>query len=419
MHWFAIFFVAACILPLVYSKPVRKDWATLSRFEKDEFISGCNILKQSGEYDALVRIHLIASETPTPDNDEEPDVDVRNGESLGPSFLPWHRHFAHLFELAMRRALEDPDWALPYWNFIRDAELSDPASNPMWSASELGGTGRPLDDVVVDGPFANWPIRYSLRQPGDDRPEEYLERSLGRVSGSPAQIGDLENAYNQTSYDCEPYSFQSECGFRSWIQGSWSVRGAQDLYQAMHSQAHGYVGGSMLSATAPNDPVFWLMISFVDGVWYEWQEVQRERRPGSTFVNDYQPAGEVYPQGHNLDDMMVSLQATPRMVLDLEELDYTYDGSIPSASISLNDGNSSMALLASAVVGAASGVIALAFIIMAVKSSLKHRREGAFEDCSDGDDLSYDVQSSVFGQSDGISYPSQTGIDGSVSIASV
>ena len=189
------------------------------------------MLKDSGFYDEMVRIHLHAFETPTPwcslaDSEtclaflsegectEMEDIITRNGENKGPGFYPWHRQIIIVFENEMRRVLDDETWSCPYWNFVDDANPDvDPLANPMWSSAGVGSNGREGDHVVVDGPFAFWPIRHAAERPfegglswdvlwtGEEpRPREVmLERTLGVIVDRPSNEGDMEAACAQTT----------------------------------------------------------------------------------------------------------------------------------------------------------------------------------------------------------------------------
>jgi tyrosinase len=78
--------------------------------------------------------------------------------------------------------------------------------------------------------------------------------------------------------------------------------------------------GTMGRASAPNDPIFWLLHANIDRLWVEWQ-----RRHGQVYL----PVEGAEP-GHNLDDTMwpfrdIGLEITPRTMLDHRALGYTYD----------------------------------------------------------------------------------------------
>jgi tyrosinase len=170
-----------------------------------------------------------------------------------------------LFERELQTALRDPDFGLPYWNIMNDAEGNnlDPLANPMWTAAELGSNGRLSDGVVTDEPFAFWPIVYSRMN------ETTLCRQLGEAKAFPATAGDEFAAYRQTTYDdSNMLNALSIVGYRNWAAGWQSVDGVDrtDSAAALHSQAHVFVGGSMSVGSSPNDPVFFLLHSFVDGL---------------------------------------------------------------------------------------------------------------------------------------------------------
>jgi tyrosinase len=325
----------AALPALTSALAIRKDWLSLSQDEKDEFGRGMNLLKQNGKYDEIVLQHTTAFNSPTPWKEEDDDIIVRNQESKGPAFLPFHRELVMLVEREMQGVLGDPDWGMPYWNYVADAEGNnpDPKSNPMWGPEDIGSDGRPEDGVVIDGPFAFWPIKHTAPRPFDDpRPEEvFLERTLGQVAEFPSLAGDLESAWNQTEYDGDELDAFASVGVRNWLAGSYSTRGPLSLFNpdfplcSLHCQAHGFVGASMLIGTSPNDPVFYLLHSFTDATWYQWQDAMVEANPGSDYFDYYTPLSGG-PVGHNIDDVMLELLATPRSVLDTKDLPYVYEG---------------------------------------------------------------------------------------------
>jgi tyrosinase len=82
----------------------------------------------------------------------------------------------------------------------------------------------------------------------------------------------------------------------------------------------GAIYGTILPATAPNDPVFWLLHSNVDRVWATWQVAHPD---------GYEPK-ENGPNGQNLDDTMPFFQGvlptfTIRSVQDINRLGYSYN----------------------------------------------------------------------------------------------
>jgi len=312
--------VLVCLVGLVFAaKPARKNWLSLSQTERDEFTGAVNLLKESGVYDEYVRLHEAAYNTPCPWGEEDPDIKHRNGDQKGPAFLPWHREQLLLLERDLQRVSNNSALTIPYWNYVEDGRLTNPTLTPMWSPLGIGSNGRKSDNRVVDGPFKNWPLKYSTNG------EKYLTRTLGAVYTHPSTPQDLSGAMMQITYDAEPWSANSAIGFRNWVEGFYSARGAADPLLSMHANAHAFVGGAMTYATSPNDPVFFLVHSYTDALWAAWQMKQLGTFPGSTYLDHFAPH-RGGPVGHNLDDELIGLGgATARDVLDFSAMPYTYD----------------------------------------------------------------------------------------------
>ena len=46
-------------------------------------------------------------------------------------FLPWHRAYLDQFERIIRHLGNDPDWALPYWDWTRNPQIPAPFALPL------------------------------------------------------------------------------------------------------------------------------------------------------------------------------------------------------------------------------------------------------------------------------------------------
>ncbi|WP_267243134.1 tyrosinase family protein [Streptomyces sp. PR69] len=235
----------------------RKNQRDLTASEKRRLVNALLALKRSGRYDEFVTMHgaYVVS-----DAENEP-----RAAHMTPSFFPWHRRFLLEFEQALQEV--DPAVSIPYWDWTRDRS---PASS-LWADDFLGGTGRLGDDQVMTGPFAysngNWPIRADITDGA------YLTRDLGRRS-SPLELptkADVDAALADPVYDAAPWDSTVATGFRNTIEG-WSV-GAERWRN--HNRVHRWVGGLMLGATSPNDPVFWLHHAYCDLLWARWQRAHR------------------------------------------------------------------------------------------------------------------------------------------------
>ncbi|MEW1696328.1 tyrosinase family protein [Streptomyces sp. NPDC093249] len=264
---------------------VRKNQANLTAAEKKAFVDAVLEVKRRGIYDEFVAAHRLRFA-----------LDMNTGiyvGHFGPSFLPWHRKYLIEFERELKKI--DPNVSIPYWDWTADNTVG----SSLWAPDFLGGTGRPLDDQVMDGPFAysagNWNINIQV----DSRP--FLARNLGyRVPNLPPR-SEVDAALAIPTYDSAPFSSGSP-GFRSRLEGS-------DGYMSMHNRVHTWIWGQMETSVSPNDPVFWLHHAFVDKLWADWHALH----PTSA---EYLPAAAT-PDVIDLNETMPPWTDTsPQSVLD-------------------------------------------------------------------------------------------------------
>jgi tyrosinase len=251
---------------------IRKNQRNLTGAEKKKFVSAVLELKRHGRYEEFVRLH---SQYYVSDAEDGP----RAGH-MAPSFLPWHRRFLLEFEGALQQV--DPGVTIPYWDWTADRT---PAA-ALWSEDFLGGSGRPVDLRVMTGPFAygtgNWTIEGSVT---DDK---FLTRNLGRPADPIAlpTKAELAGAMNEKVYDAAPWDSTASSGFRNGLEG-WTSGGEERWRN--HNRVHRWVGGVMLGAASPNDPVFWLHHAFIDLLWDRWQQ----KHPKATYLPRKKlPAGD-------------------------------------------------------------------------------------------------------------------------------
>jgi tyrosinase len=275
----------------------RKDQRNLTRTEKKRLVSALLELKRSGRYDEFVRMHGQHYVT---------DADNRaRAAHMTPSFFPWHRRFLLEFERALRAV--DSGVSIPYWDWTTD---NTPASS-LWAEDFLGGTGRFGDRQVMTGPFAytdgNWNINARITD------GTFLTRDLGRPS-DPVSLPtktDVSKALSDPVYDAAPWDSTSSAGFRNKIEG-WGAGGADRWLN--HNRVHRWVGGLMLGATSPNDPVFWFHHAFMDLLWIRWQS----GHPRSGYLpGEKLPASDPqYGRVFSLDEPMPPWNVAPSALLD-------------------------------------------------------------------------------------------------------
>ena len=129
---------------------VRKEWRTLTRSEKTEYISAVQCLRE--------RPATIANRSLY---DDFPYVHKQFGSYSHKSaaFLPWHRYFILFYENSLRKECGYTG-GLPYWDWTLDWKNMTQA--PIFDSTVgFGGDGDPNGEItvgggrcVIDGPFA-------------------------------------------------------------------------------------------------------------------------------------------------------------------------------------------------------------------------------------------------------------------------
>ncbi|KAI6169983.1 CBN-TYR-3 protein [Aphelenchoides bicaudatus] len=233
-----------CILPdgQKLTRAVRKEYRTLTDEERQRFHNAMWEIKRNGELDKLAKLykqHAVAS-----------------GAHEGPGFLPWHREFLKRVEFALRRA--DYRVSLPFWDSTMDNLLPDPRDSIIWTNDFMGN----LSDEVKFGSFAGWTtienktLTRSVGKHGEtmssaDRDEFLASNDIDRVFG-------LTAAHMNKS--CTSYRVSTK------------------EMEYLSGYVRHFVGGDMeFAKTAANDPMFYLVHSFVDQTWELWRQAKQNR----------------------------------------------------------------------------------------------------------------------------------------------
>uniref|UniRef100_A0A914D235 ShKT domain-containing protein n=1 Tax=Acrobeloides nanus TaxID=290746 RepID=A0A914D235_9BILA len=219
------------------NKARRKEYRILTDDERQRFHAAVLAIKRSGEYDNLARIHSQFAES--------------GGAHSGPSFLPWHREFVKRYEIALR--MVDPTVAVPYWDSTLDGALPTPLDSIMFTEAFMGQND--ASGNLNNGPFARW-------QTIQGRPN--IERRMGAQGTllTEADIQYIANAPDITrvlAYTAPNQGCQVQTDFK--------------VLEYTHGNVHIWVGGDMIEqTTSANDPIFWLLHSFVDFIWEMYRQ---------------------------------------------------------------------------------------------------------------------------------------------------
>jgi tyrosinase len=228
---------------------IRKNANALSSAERDRFIAALAKLNNQGQgrYQDFRDMHTL------------PALSQAHG---APGFLPWHR--AYILDLERDLQAIDPSVTLPYWRF-------DQASPNVFTMDFMGQS----DNIGTVQFSPSNPLRFwkTDGQPGISR------RPLFPVSSAPPGL------LNETKTLALGASFGA---FRG-MEGN------------PHGFAHTSFGGWIQDpATAPKDPLFFLLHTNVDRLWAKWQKTKKRFDPN--LAASFVPNGN--PPGHNLNDTM-------------------------------------------------------------------------------------------------------------------
>ena len=231
---------------------VRKNANTLSTGERDRFVSAMAALNNRG----LGRFTDF----------REMHVGNTLSQAHGaPGFLAWHR--IYLLDLERELQAIDPTVALPYWKF------DEPAPR-IFTTSFLGA------------PHSSGFVRFAPGHPFNFWRTGSITgiRRVMRFSAGSAPRGLLDQ--------------------RSTLNIGSTYRQFQNMELNPHNGAHtSFTGFLSNPATAPRDPLFFLLHCNVDRLWAVWQNRNGrfDMRSSASYDNRQLPARLI---GHNLSDTM-------------------------------------------------------------------------------------------------------------------
>jgi tyrosinase len=165
-----------------------------------------------------------------------------------PLFLPWHRAYLYMFELALRdRVPERPGWALPWWDWTSSGSHRHGIPS-AYADKRAGGHENPLHSAPVDPKALQQGHANGL--------------DVGPITQRrPANPSELPSASDVESVLSLPHFLD----FSAQLED-------------IHNAVHGWVGGHMGEIPfAAFDPLFWAHHVMIDRVWRLWQL----RHPGA------------------------------------------------------------------------------------------------------------------------------------------
>jgi tyrosinase len=297
------------------SKSIRRraEWSTLTTTARTSFIAALYCLNAlpprtpaavaagaRTRYDDLIVLHIL----------QTPRVHASG------LFLPFHRHFLHQFETALRSECRY-DGPLPYWDST--ASFPDPRAAGIFSGGEAAATNSSSSSMGSNGRLVPGRKPTAIKLPGGITKMIPPATGGGCVESGPFAEGKWEIRLGPVGY--EPQGPEGGLGYNPRCltrdlspEFSWGTRPSVfvDLVDGcdtlgcvvqemdapggvpggLHASGHWQVGLNALDVYAsPSDPIFWLHHAQVDRVWSIWQGQDLERRTyevwgTSTAAND-------------------------------------------------------------------------------------------------------------------------------------
>ena len=185
-----------------------------------------------------------------------------------PLFLAWHRALL----LSIERELQtiDPTVSIPYWRFDRD----DDAEQPLFSVDFMGTVSG--GDRVAGGAT----VQFSRHNPLNGWVDGNGKPLTRKTDGTKAPISSAGRLRSLLTDHPIPASYKDV---------------SEILEDRYHNEAHLMIGGHLLEAASPSDPLFFLLHANVDRAWALWQEADRDVRFDPTHADAY-PAQGSYPR---------------------------------------------------------------------------------------------------------------------------
>lgn len=343
---------------------VRKNVKALTLKERHEYVKAVLKLKKTPSpytpglsyYDQFVEWHrslYVCGPAPEMGTSETGGMDMDHQAMAhgGPLFLPWHRKYVQLFEDALREVSGNKDITVPYWDWTDEASTA-----ALFQDDFMGGDGDPNDGYAVHGgPFRKGQWAVTIQPQGIVEQAScwpHLVRRFGSIptASKLPSAQEVQTALATPVYDVAPWDTTSDWtrSFRNNLEGFRDPPGQNSMVcgpdgimmvlplnpPTLHNAVHGWVGGlvgvtesqlpqfgTMVTATSPNDPVFFIHHANVDRLWAEWQRLHG--------VHTYAPRSGGVP-GSNVDDMLMpyheaGIMVTPGDVEDISAMNYRYE----------------------------------------------------------------------------------------------
>uniref|UniRef100_UPI0037E9496D 5,6-dihydroxyindole-2-carboxylic acid oxidase-like n=1 Tax=Semicossyphus pulcher TaxID=241346 RepID=UPI0037E9496D len=261
----------------------------------------------------------------------------------GPAFLTWHRFHLLQLERDMQSMLQNPSFALPYWNFAIGGSTCDICTDDLMGArssfdinslsansifSQWRVVCESVDDYDTLGTICNSTETSPIRR----NPAGNVDRPMVQRLPEPQDVADCLQV---TTFDTPPYYSTSSESFRNAIEGYSTPQGKYDpLVRTLHNLAHLFLNGTGgTTHLSPNDPIFVLLHAFTDAIFDEW--LRRHAPEVSLFPGEMAPIG--HNRGYNMVPFWPPVTNAEMFVTAPDNLGYSYEAQWPGQSYTLTE----------------------------------------------------------------------------------
>ena len=231
-----------------------------------------------------------------------PDLDLQvHGSWL---FLPFHRFYLYFFERILGKLIDDPTFAIPFWNWDNTPGMQMPAiytdpSSPLYDSLRDGAHQRPtIADLNFDGEdtdindndlvTANLTVMYRQMVSNAKTARLFLGQPY-RAGGFPPGGGSLENV----------------------------PHGPVHVWTGDRNQPNLENMGNFYSAA--RDPIFYAHHANIDRLWSVWKDQDKSKRMTDFTDSDWLNASFIF-----YDENGQAVRVQVKDCLDTKKLGYTY-----------------------------------------------------------------------------------------------
>jgi len=206
-------------------------------------------------------------------------------------FLPWHRAYTLMYEQAAQTLLNNPAFAMPYWDWTLDRQLPEAFAEPLYKGktnplyvpnrNQLIGQNALTDKIVGQAQM--------------DKIYAETDYELFGTSRS-VDFSDPNNPVVQDNLDPK------------WVPIGGGNQGP--LENPPHNQVHNRIGVYMPSPGSPRDPIFFMHHSNIDRIWAYWNALGRKNSSDPLWLNMPFTDNYIDPKGQPYTKVVKDLQNT-------------------------------------------------------------------------------------------------------------